>query len=104
MTGKSSASTKGSKSIQGDSSACPEAVLGGLVTCEQADAVIQLAGDGLRAAVAGCLGLGGAAHDGEGGGARGRTRGRSGRWGRGGGKLGPPRPWQAYAQAWSGAM
>ena len=57
----------------GDSSACPEAVLGGLATCKKADTVIQLAGGGPRAAAAGCLGLGGAAHDGEGGGARGRT-------------------------------
>ena len=67
-------------------------------------AAIQLAGGGPRVAAAGCLGLGGAAHDGEGGGAHGRTRGSSGRRGRGGGKLGPPRPWQAHAQARSGAM
>ena len=49
----------------GDSSACPEAVLGCLATCEQADATIQPAGGGPRAAAAGCLGLGGAAHDSE---------------------------------------
>ena len=88
----------------GDNSACPEAVLGSLATCKKADTVIQLAAGGSRATAAGCLGLGGAAHDDEGGGARGRTRGSSGRRGRGGGKLGPPRPWQAHAQARSGAM
>ena len=74
----------------GDRSACLEAVLGGLATCEQADAVVQLAGSDPRAAAAGYHGLGGATHDDEGGGACGSTRESSGRRGCGGGKLGQP--------------
>ena len=48
------------------------------------------AGGGPKAVAAGCYGLGGAARDGEGGGTRGSTRGNTGQWGRGGGKLGQP--------------
>ena len=47
-------------------------------------------GGGPKAVAAGCYGLGGAARDGEGGGGRRSTRGNTGRWGRGGGKLGQP--------------